>query len=83
MTRGFPDLTCRELVELVTDYLDGALSPDDRARFEVHLSECEGCRAYLEQMRMTVRLVRESEQLEQRPEVAGLLAAFRDFRRGA
>jgi anti-sigma factor RsiW len=76
-------MSCQELVELVTDYLDSALSPDDRARFEAHLSECEGCRAYLEQMRMTVRLVRESAQLERRPEVAGLLAAFRDFRRGA
>ena len=76
-------MRCQELVELVTDYLEGALSPEDRARFEVHLSECEGCRAYLEQMRMTVRLVRESGQLEQRPEVAGLLAALRDFRRGA
>ena len=49
-------LTCRELVELVTDYLEGGLSPSDRARFDEHLAGCEGCTAYLEQMRTTIRL---------------------------
>jgi len=48
------DLTCRELVELVTDYLEGALDPGDRARFEGHLDRCAGCRAYLGQMRATI-----------------------------
>jgi len=74
-------MSCQELVELVTDYLEGALDPDDRARFDAHLDECAGCRAYLAQMRSTLRLVRASGELEQRPEVAGLMAAFRDFRR--
>jgi predicted anti-sigma-YlaC factor YlaD len=47
-------LTCRELVEIVTDYLEGALPPSDRARFEDHLSMCSGCRAHLDQMRHTL-----------------------------
>lgn len=50
------DLPCQELVELVTDYLEGALAPDDRARFDRHLATCPHCRTYLEQMRLTVEL---------------------------
>jgi anti-sigma factor RsiW len=51
-----PDLTCRELVEIVTDYLEGRLPPRDRVRFEEHLLVCPGCTIYLEQMRETIRL---------------------------
>ena len=51
----FPDeLSCRELVELVTDYLENALSPAERVRFEEHLIACPGCQTYLEQMRQTI-----------------------------
>jgi anti-sigma factor RsiW len=50
------DLACREMVELVTDYLEGALDARDRERFERHLGGCDGCTAYLEQMRLTLRL---------------------------
>jgi anti-sigma factor RsiW len=50
------DLACRELVELVTEYLDGALDVSTRARLEAHLAECGGCERYLEQLRQTVRL---------------------------
>jgi anti-sigma factor RsiW len=50
------DITCRELVELVTDYLDGALPTPERVRFEEHLVYCPGCLYYLDQMRETVRL---------------------------
>jgi anti-sigma factor RsiW len=74
-------MTCQELVELVTDYLEGTMSAGDRARFEEHLAVCPGCQTYLEQMRQTMRLVRDTEQLERRPEVAALMAAFRDFHR--
>jgi anti-sigma factor RsiW len=74
-------MTCQELVELATDYLDGAMSAGDRARFEEHLAICPGCQTYLDQMRQTMRLVRDTKQLEQRPEVAALMAAFRDFHR--
>jgi anti-sigma factor RsiW len=50
------DLTCRELVELVTDYLEGALPVHERARFEEHLVYCPGCLYHLDQMRETIRL---------------------------
>jgi anti-sigma factor RsiW len=49
------DLTCKEVVEIVTDYLEGSLNPEDRRRFEAHLQDCSGCRTYLEQMRQTIR----------------------------
>ena len=50
------ELTCQELVELVTDYLEGTLAPGESARFERHLGVCPGCVTYVEQMRETVRL---------------------------
>jgi anti-sigma factor RsiW len=50
-------LSCQELVELVTDYVEGMLSPADQARFESHLGVCADCRHYLDQMRQTVLLV--------------------------
>jgi len=51
------DLACHELVELVTDYLENALSPLERARLELHLDQCAGCREYLAQMRQTIQAV--------------------------
>jgi len=54
---GGGELTCQELVELVTDYLEGALSSGDQHRFEAHLEGCDGCEAYLEQMRGTILAV--------------------------
>jgi anti-sigma factor RsiW len=74
-------LTCRELVELVTDYLEGCLSESERARFEAHLERCGGCARYLEQVRKTVRLARKpfSEDLPADARAA-LLHAFRDWR---
>jgi anti-sigma factor RsiW len=51
-------MTCRQVVELMTDYLDGALSAADRARFEEHISGCDGCRAYLAQLATTRRVLR-------------------------
>src|SRR5205814_827900 len=51
-----PPLTCRELVQLITDYLEGGLSRRDRRRFERHLRGCDGCTTYVEQMRETVRV---------------------------
>ncbi|MGA2454879.1 MAG: zf-HC2 domain-containing protein [Solirubrobacteraceae bacterium] len=50
------ELVCREMVELITDYLEGALSRSQRRRFEAHLAACENCTEYLEQMRATIRL---------------------------
>lgn len=49
-------LTCQELVELITDYLEDAMPVEVRSRFESHISACHGCEGYLEQVRQTVRL---------------------------
>ncbi|HSL66897.1 MAG TPA: zf-HC2 domain-containing protein [Actinomycetota bacterium] len=80
--RGAEPLTCRELVELVTEYLEGALPPEDRARFDEHIGECADCTAHLDQMQRTLRLVgrltEESVPAEARD---ALLTAFRDWRR--
>ena len=46
--------TCQEIVELITEYLDGALPPDERERMQQHLVWCDACRTYLEQMRETI-----------------------------
>jgi anti-sigma factor RsiW len=51
-----PDLVCQQVVELVTDYLEGALAAADRRRFEAHLAGCPNCTEYLAQMRETIRL---------------------------
>ena len=50
-------MTCKELVDLITEYLEGALSVSDRLRFEQHLDRCSPCRVYLEQIRQTIRAV--------------------------
>jgi anti-sigma factor RsiW len=50
------ELVCQEMVELITDYLEGALSRSQRRRFEAHLAACENCTEYLRQMRATIRL---------------------------
>jgi anti-sigma factor RsiW len=50
------ELVCQEMVELITDYLEGALSRSQRRRFEAHIAGCEHCAEYLEQMRATIRL---------------------------
>jgi anti-sigma factor RsiW len=74
-------LVCREFVELVTDYLEGALPEHERARFEAHLAECDGCTAYLEDVR---RLVGSLHALPAPPPDPttreALLRAFRDLR---
>jgi len=56
LLRGRDDLVCQQVVELVTDYLDGVLSRKDRRRFEAHLRACPNCTNYLDQMRETIRV---------------------------
>ena len=76
------ELSCKELVELITDYLEGALPRRVRKRFDRHLSACDGCTAYLESMRMTVRLSGRVELTEEQipaPVREELLAAFRGW----
>ncbi len=78
------DVSCQELVELITSYLDDALTTEERQHIERHLALCHGCRAYLGQMRATLRLVGTlsaediPDDLRQR-----LLAAFRGLRKSA
>ena len=56
MSAAIPaDLTCKELVEVVTDYLEDRMPVSQRTRFELHLCSCTGCRVYLAQMRSVVR----------------------------
>ncbi len=75
------DLTCKELVELVTDYLEGALRGAARARFESHLEICEGCATYVEQMRQTIRVVGRLDEDSIDPAVRErLLDAFRSWK---
>jgi anti-sigma factor RsiW len=76
------EMTCQELVELVTEYLEGALPDSDRRRFDVHLSACPHCVAYIEQMRTTVRLTgRLGEEHLQDEAIEEVLAAFQDWKR--
>jgi len=80
---GYPiGLTCQELVELVTDYLEGALDDDLRARFEQHLAACAGCTEYLDQMRLTIRTTGRLSEDTLEPEAAeALLDVFKDWKR--
>lgn len=59
-THSDPEMPCRDLVEVVTLYLDGGLDDTDRRRFEEHLAECEDCEAYVEQIRETIAGARRS-----------------------
>jgi anti-sigma factor RsiW len=74
-------LACREFVELVTDYLAGALPPEQRARFEAHLAQCDGCTGYLEDIRAVSATLPETELPVADPAThATLLKAFRELR---
>ena len=75
-------LTCRQLVELVTEYLDGALAPRDIALFEEHVMTCPGCHAHIDQMRRTLDVLgRVPEELLSADAERDLLEAFRGWRR--
>jgi len=74
------DLSCQALVELVTDYFDGAMPAVERARFEAHLNTCSGCYAYLDEMRATIELAGRLEpELLSDEAREGLLMAFRGW----
>ena len=77
-------MTCAELVELVTAYLDGTLSAEERAAFDEHLSLCPGCDRYLEQFRTTIGLLGGlPEESVSPPARERLLDAFSQWRRTA
>jgi anti-sigma factor RsiW len=76
------DLGCKDLVEAVTDYLEGTMAPGERRRFDRHLAGCEGCQDHLDQLRAVIRVVGRPTVDAVPPEtMAGLLRAFRDWHR--
>lgn len=81
MNEQIEQLSCQELVELVTDYLEGALPEEARVRFEEHIGPCDGCTIYLEQMRQTITVLGHlpAEALSPHAE-RELLQAFRGWR---
>ncbi len=86
MSAGVEHLTCREFVEVLTDYLEDALNPAERAEIERHLVICRGCSDYAEQMRSTIDLLGRTAS----DDVGGgggapneqLLAMFREWQAG-
>jgi anti-sigma factor RsiW len=73
-------LSCQQMVELVTEYLDGVMEPRRRARFEAHLAGCDGCSNYLEQFRTTVAVVGRIEVADVPESVMNeLVSAFRSW----
>jgi anti-sigma factor RsiW len=77
-----PELTCQELVEVVTDYLEGRMPAEQRLLLEEHLAFCDGCQTYLEQMRETIRLSGTLREDDLGPEARdALLRVFRDWKR--
>ncbi len=80
-TTTTPTLVCREAVELITDYLEGALLPETHAQFEAHLADCPGCRHYLEQMRLTIGMLQDLAHEPVFPETnEALLQVFRQWK---
>ena len=77
------NMSCQELVDLMTEYFEGSLTFTDRIRFQIHLGFCVGCRNYLNQMKHTIRtlgkLPSEPMPTEVREE---LLKRFRTWKKG-
>jgi anti-sigma factor RsiW len=79
------EIVCRELVELVTPYLEDALPPDERALVDQHLGNCDGCDAYVQQMRLTIRAIghvsADAITSKTREDVLAIFRNWRDRRR--
>ena len=76
------EMSCKELLEVITEYLEGTLPEGERARFEYHLGKCPGCQTYLEQMRQTVRAVGRLSDDSLPADIRDkLLAAFRGWKK--
>jgi anti-sigma factor RsiW len=81
MAESADHLSCQEVVELVTEYLDGSLSAEDASLFEQHINFCEGCVWYVDQLRTTVETVGEVREEDISPEAKErLMGAFREWR---
>ncbi len=76
-------LNCQEVVELVTDYLEQALLPEMKAKFDEHIAECPGCDTYLEQVQQTILMLRKLTEQQMFPETKQeLLEIFRNWKQG-
>jgi predicted anti-sigma-YlaC factor YlaD len=75
------EMSCKELVELVTDYIEGELTIEDTRRFEAHLVICPGCRTFLDQAKWTIRFQREPQVDIPRNILTDMLRIFRDWKR--
>ncbi len=77
-------LACKEVVELVSDYLEGVLLPEKRVALEEHLAGCPGCTNYVEQVRLTIGMLRTLAQEHVFPETKEeLLLVFRQWKAGS
>jgi anti-sigma factor RsiW len=74
-------ITCAELVELTTDYLESALPPAERCRVDRHLAACDGCSTYFNQLRTTIRLTSTLGRHDIEPTRVQMLTAFRRYQR--
>jgi anti-sigma factor RsiW len=78
------EMACQELVEVITDYIEGTLPERDRMRLDAHIAGCASCRAYIEQMRQTMRAVGRLAGEDLEPATRSrLLDAFRAWRQAA
>ena len=76
-------LRCQEVVELVSDYLEGVLLPEKQRQVEEHLAGCDGCTNYVEQIRMTIGMLRDLSQKPEFPDTKEeLLSVFREWKQG-
>jgi anti-sigma factor RsiW len=81
MAESADRISCQEVVELVTDYLDKALPPDEAALFEQHINFCDGCIRYVEQIKATAAALGEIREEDISPEAKDrLLSVFRNWR---
>lgn len=82
MQTNLNDQACKDLVELVTDYFEGALSATDKERFDLHMARCDWCKIYLEQMRATIRAVGSLSEETINPRAKEeLLSVLRDWKK--
>jgi predicted anti-sigma-YlaC factor YlaD len=75
------EITCKEVVELVTDYLEQTLLPEVQARFEAHVADCPGCETYIAQVQKTIAMLRKLTEEQMFPGTRDeLLEMFREWK---
>lgn len=78
------ELSCQQVVELATDYLENSLLPEMRKRLEEHVAECPGCENYIEQMQLTIDMLHQIARASVFPKTKQeLFQLFRDWKKGS